>query len=254
MGLRLKILSGFLILVIMLLIAGVWSIYELQKMGTSVQNILDDNYASINACKIMIESLERQDSGILLLMFGNWEEGRTVVDDADSTFREAFEFAYNNLTVENEEAYLDTINAHYDIYREIWERPIVGTAKEGNLSWYFEKIHPSFLDTKSSVEKLLTLNDRIMYRTASELRNRANRAIMPGIIAVAAALVFTLIFNLFLNYYVVSPLVRITEGARSYLDKKVPFHVETETHDEISELSRTVGQLCLMVDAWENRK
>ena len=38
MGIRLKILSGFLILVFMLIIAGVWSIYELQSMGTSLKN------------------------------------------------------------------------------------------------------------------------------------------------------------------------------------------------------------------------
>jgi len=66
MGLRTKILSEFLILTTMLLIARIWSIYELTRVGTSVQRLLDDNYKSINAANMMIEALERKDSAVLL--------------------------------------------------------------------------------------------------------------------------------------------------------------------------------------------
>ena len=59
MGLRAKILSGFLILTTMLFMARIWSIYELTRVGTSVQRLLDENYKSINPAKMMIEALER---------------------------------------------------------------------------------------------------------------------------------------------------------------------------------------------------
>ena len=61
MKIRLKILLGFIILAVMLIVAGVFSIHELTDIGASVQHLLDDNYQSINAAKIMIEGLERQD-------------------------------------------------------------------------------------------------------------------------------------------------------------------------------------------------
>jgi hypothetical protein len=63
MGLRAKMLLGFLILTIMLLVAGVWSIYELITAGSSVQKLLNENYKSITAGKMMIEALGREDSG-----------------------------------------------------------------------------------------------------------------------------------------------------------------------------------------------
>ena len=66
MGLRAKILSGFLILTTMLFMARIWSIYELTRVGTSVQRLLVENYKSINAAKMMIEALEREDSAVLL--------------------------------------------------------------------------------------------------------------------------------------------------------------------------------------------
>jgi cytochrome c peroxidase len=63
-------------------LAGAWSIYELKTVGTSVQRLLDDNYKSINAARLMTEALERKDSAILLLLSGNWTEGREIIESA----------------------------------------------------------------------------------------------------------------------------------------------------------------------------
>ena len=66
MKLRMKIMSGFLILVIMLALAGIFSIYELTTISSSVQSLLDDNYKSIIAAKKMIEALERHPSAAVV--------------------------------------------------------------------------------------------------------------------------------------------------------------------------------------------
>lgn len=109
MKLRLKILFGFLILVVMLAAAAAWSIYELKSIGFSVNDLMEDNYKSIDASKTMIEALEREDSGVLLLILGKWEEGRNIIDDADKQFQKAFNIASNNLTIEGESDYIDKI-------------------------------------------------------------------------------------------------------------------------------------------------
>ena len=96
MKIRVKILSGFLVLALMLLIAGIWSIYELKFLGSSLPEILDDNYQSINASKVMMEALEREDSAILLLLLGKWEEGRNILNSADSLFNDKLLFAEKN--------------------------------------------------------------------------------------------------------------------------------------------------------------
>ena len=96
MGLRIKILSGFIILALMLVIAGVWTILEIKNTGFSIQAIFDENYQSIFAGEDMIEALEREDSGILLLLLGKWEKGREQLFRADSLFNKKLEFAYSN--------------------------------------------------------------------------------------------------------------------------------------------------------------
>ena len=254
MGLRIKILSGFLVLSLMLIIAGVWSIYELSTVGSSVKKILDENYQSIHASKAMIEALEREDSAILFLLLGKWKEGRTIINSADSLFNSKLQFAYTNITIPGEKEFLDDINAKYAVYKNLWERPIVDTQKEGDLEWYFEKVHESFLSVKNAVEELININDSNMYITASELENRANRAIMPGIIATLSAFIFTIIFNYLVNYFMVGPIIKIRNSILKFEKEQTPYEVEIETKDEIYDLSETIKGLCDYISVKDGHK
>jgi hypothetical protein len=238
----------------MLLIAGIWSIYEFNSIGVSIPRMLDENYQSIHAAKKMVESLEREDSAILLLILGKWEEGRSILNSADSTFNYYYRMAYANITIPGEQTHLESIQSKYHKYKSLWERPIVGTQKEGNIEWYFQNNHNSFLSVRLSLEDLIDLNDRAMYQMASTLENRSNRAIMPGIVAVISAFVFTLIFNFLVNYYVVSPLIKITERIKKFKENRTPFAVNIETKDELLYLANEIGDLCALVDSKDHKR
>ena len=254
MGLRAKILSGFLILTMMLVVAGIWSIYELTRVGTSVQRLLDDNYKSINAGKMMIEALERQDSAVLLLLSGKWEQGRSILESGDELFQGGFTIAQDNVTIPGELEYVDEIDAKYKIYKDLWIKPIVDTSKEGNLDWYFEEVHQAFQGVKLSVGKLVTLNDQTMYQTASELKSRAHRAVMPGIVAILAALIFTALFNFFTNHYVISPIITTTRAIQQFMETGHLPAMQVETKDELFDLISSVQRLVAQVHAAEASK
>jgi methyl-accepting chemotaxis protein len=246
---RTKILLGFLILALMLAVAGAYSIYELRTIGTSVQKLLDDNYISINAAKHMIAALEREDSGVLLLLLGKWKEGRTTIVDAHKNFKNAFNIAANNLTIPSEKVYIDKINAKYNKFRDNWNRSIVGTEYEGNLNWYFEKVHGDFAQVMTAVEDLMAINDNAMYKTASKLKNRAHQAIMPGIVAISAALVFVVIFNFFVNLYIVNPILSMIKSIERFLKTGEPTNLKIDTQDELKDLAASIAQLTTIASA-----
>lgn len=243
MRLRVKILSGFLILALMLSLAGAWSIYELRSSSVAVRDLLNENYRSINAGKTMIEALERQDSAILLLMLGRDREGRSILASADSLFQAGFAVAASNVTISGEEAYIEAVRLRYQGYREVWSEPILDTERAGNLTWYFEATHRAFNAAKSAVDALVTLNDRAMFETASGMQKSADRAVMPGIVAILAALVFSLMFSYFVNLYMVTPIVRITDGVKRFLGDRAPFDVRVDTRDELSDLAESIRNL-----------
>jgi methyl-accepting chemotaxis protein len=228
----------------MLSIAGIWSILELRSIGASVQDLLDDNYKSINAAKLMLEALEREDSGILLLILGEALEGRTMIIAADSSFEKNFQIAAKNLTIPGEQSYIDSIKAKYQTYKELWDGAIADNQKQGNLSWYFQTVHGLFIETKTAVNNLMSANDKVMFQTASDLKNKANRAIMPGIVAILSALIFSALFSFFVNHYVINPIVRITKNIKGVVDRNLPFNVEIETKDELLDLASSIETLC----------
>lgn len=240
MKLRAKIFSGFFILASMLFLAGVWSIDELTSVGTSVQKLIKDNYESINAARVMTEALEREDSAVLLLLSGNWDEGRAIVQSADLAFLEALQVARDNLTEPGEKEYVENIEETYGVYKQLWIRPIVGTKRERSLDWYFNEVHESFLAAKLSVQKLMSLNENAMYQTAIGLKQRAHRAVMPGIVAIIASLVFTLLFIYFVNRYLVSPIIAITKAIQHFLQTGEVFQVDIETDDELQDLASAI--------------
>lgn len=95
-----------MLLIAMLAVAGIISILEFRWLSNSVHGLIENNYKSIEASKTMVESLEREDSGILLLMLGEWKEGREILKSADSLFLRAFETAKNNLTENDEDLHI----------------------------------------------------------------------------------------------------------------------------------------------------
>lgn len=247
MRIRAKIMLGFLIPAVMLAAAGAFSIYELKAISSSVQSLLDDNYRSITAAKQMIEALEREDSGMLLLLSGNWKQGRQTIRAADEKFRQALQTAENNITVKGEKKHVENIRTLYRRYSGLWDRPIAGTENQGNLGWYFEDVHDAFRAVKAAVQDLMSANDKAMYETASDLKNRAHRAVMPLAVAILAALVFVLLFHFFINIYIVNPILSIIGSIERFVKYGDPVAVKVDTEDEIADLAASVSNLAAMV-------
>ena len=247
MKLRLKIMSGFFILVIMLVVAGIFSIYELTSISSSVQSLLDDNYKSIDASKKMIEALERQDSGLLLLISGEYRKGGQMTGKADQAFRSALETARNNCTIPNEQDIIVDIDRKYVNYQALWKDSSPGTPGNYDMEWYFEHGHPAVLAVKASVEELMALNDMVMYETASDLKNRMHRSIMPGIVAIISALVFAFLFNFFIHRYFVNPIISITNEVQNIVKTGKPSRLEIETNDELKDLASAIHDISLQV-------
>lgn len=243
MGIRLKVFFGFGILAFMLLLAGFVSIHELTNIGKSVIKMLDDNYQSIQATNTMLEALEREDSGVLLLLMGKWDEGRKHILQSDSIFTDAFTTAKNNITIEGEEDYVHQVQLSYSVFKQVWQKPIVGTSKEGNFEWYYSESHEQFMQVKNDIKALMELNQKAMYNTSKTLKDRSKRSVMPGIVAIVTAVLFALLFNYFIHHYLTEPIIQITRGVEDFNEYGKDFKVEIETNDELRRLAEAITNL-----------
>lgn len=255
MGLKFKILSGFGILAFMLLIAGTWSIIELKHVGETVTEIMDENYKSISAAKSMKEALEREDSAILLLLLGKKVDAVNILNSADSLFENSYQIAKANVTLEGETQIVDSINILYSKFSTGWESLLQEyDINDSDIDLYMNNLHKSFLSVRNTADKLIDLNDREMYKSSKETESRSRRAVMPGIIAIISAIVFTLLFNYFVNKYMINPIIEITDRINKFTTKRIPFDYHLDSRDEISKLADSVTILAAHVNSDETHQ
>ena len=243
MKIKIKILSGFLLVIAMLFIAGYMSIFEFIRLSRSVSSLIEDNYKTIEAAKTMLEALEREDSGILLLLSGEWKGGRTILKSADSLFYSSFNIAEKNITEKDEDKYVERIETSYVKFKEKWETPIVGTNKQNNINWYFTELHPYFLTVKTEIKALMTLNQDSMHNEATELMEKAHRAIMPGIVAIVASLIFLVIFNFFISKFYIRPIGNLIHSLQHFNAQTQKFTAGITTNDEFKKLENEIQNL-----------
>lgn len=241
--LKLKILAGFMLLVALLMVAGAMSIIEFYKLSRSVTALIEDNYKTIEATKSMIEALERKDSGILLLLLGESKEGIETIKAGEVAFAKSLNIAKNNITELNEENYIERIDSLYSLYKNKVEISIYNSLKVGDMNWYNSEIHHSFIEVKHAIDELMNLNQVSMYTEATLLKEKAHRAIMPGIVAIVGALIFSLLLSFFISKYYVSPLSELSEAIINFNPREKVLKSNIKTEDEIKKIEDEVNNL-----------
>jgi methyl-accepting chemotaxis protein len=241
--LKLKILAGFMLLLSLLIVAGAISIYEFIKLSRSFNSLIEDNYKSIEASRTMLEALERKDSGLLLTLLGQSDNGMIIIISADSAFMHAFAIAVNNVTETDEDRLIEDIKQHYDVFRSQVELATSVKSDADKMNFYHNEIYFAFLDVKHAVNELMVLNQNRMYQDASLLKEKSYRAIMPGIVAIIGAGVFSLMLSFFISKYFISPLSELSAAIRAFSrhDKQLNSNIRSE--DEIKKIEMEVNNL-----------
>ncbi len=75
MTLKKKILIGYGVAFVLMGLVVAWAVTNLVSLGKATDAILSENYRSILAAENMVDALERQDSGVLLIFLGDSEKG-----------------------------------------------------------------------------------------------------------------------------------------------------------------------------------
>ena len=129
--LRTKILLGYGASLFIVAVILALAIVLLLRLGRASDAILQENYLSTLAAENMINDIERQDSGVLLILLDFKELGFKELQDGEVSFLQWLGRAKDNITVPGEKEVLEAIEKHYTHYLQ--ERlPIA--AHQGNGS------------------------------------------------------------------------------------------------------------------------
>ena len=244
-SLRAKIFSSFMLLVLMLAIAGIMSIIEFNKVGVSIKNVMDNNYKSIEQTNHMLDALEREDSGLLMCLMGNGETGGQTIALAYSTIQNAIQTARNNITEKGEERYIGNVIDNYEKFhtsvKQITDTSATLTLEEKN-DVYLQN-QQLFFAAKKSIHELMRLNQDSVYKQTDLMKENSKRAMMPAIVSIVAAIVFALLLNFFISEYFINPINRLINGVKSYYPEMGRIDAKINLRDEIKSLEDEINNL-----------
>ncbi len=247
MKLKNKITSGFFIAIVVLIASGALSIIEFINLSNKVKSMLSDNYKSIEASNSMLNALDIIDENIMLKIINN--DIQKPDKSGDSLFDANLHIVKNNLTEKDEDKYIQKIENSYIELNET-KNSLANSDKDTSaIVYYHNIIKPKITNLKNDIKKLLELNQDKMYYTASEIENQARRSLMPGIIAIVAAVLFALIFRFFINRFIVKPISVLTENVNNFYKYRKVFTHNIQTKDEIEELYNAVEMLVIDIES-----
>lgn len=244
MGIRKKISLGFVVIGTILLLSSLIAIYELISMRRSVSNLITDNIASINTSRLLLEVTDEYNFGLLR---GMGKDSSATIPDLvhDVRFSNYLTQVKGKFTTEQEREVADSVLYAYTAYIHIMnDAPYVwrGDYQE-RRNWYFNKLYPVYMKLRNYIQMLTEVSQEALAENSQNLSDSFYRSIMPGVVAVGIGIVLVFLFNYFINYYFIKPILSISKGISSYLQYKKSYHVVVDNDDELSDLNTNVKEL-----------
>jgi len=246
MTLKKKILVGYGVAFALMGLVVIWAVTNLISLGKATDAILSENYRSILAAENMVDTLERQDSGILIMFLGAKEKGIAQFRENEAVFLEWLARAKDNITIQGEAELVQSIEAGYTTYRKHFSgltdlRETVKTTLQP--SYYQKTVYPLFTKVREVCIGLRNLNEETMYAASVRAGNVAKRAIWSTALVAASALIVALIFSLFIAERIVRPIRRFMEASRKISSGDYAVQVPVETDDELGRLADEFNQM-----------
>jgi NtrC-family two-component system sensor histidine kinase KinB len=237
--LRTKILIGYSITLVLVVIVFVWSFINLRELGQASDDILRENYKSILAAENMIDAIERQDSGTLLFILGYEEEGLTQFNTNESQFLQWLGRARDNITIVGEEKIVEDIDKSYSSYlKKFFElKSVYENNSKRVISFYHEEVLPAFMKVRDGCSHLREVNHETMFTASNRARHIAARALWSMAFIGIAAIIVGLGFSLLLSNLIAKPLKQVMDATQKVATGNYDLEIPTSSSDELGRLA-----------------
>ncbi len=255
-SIRRKVSAGFAVLAFILFFSSVVSLYEFTRMNRMLSRQIEENVNSVNVGRDLIMLTEEYNLDVL-----NAVSAPDATEASMDRFRAAFdenfvkEFgetmedmrrSFTARTTFPEKNYADSVLLAYTAYMQVLRegRDVADQDYQERQDWYFNRLQPFYIKLRDYIQSLTNASQQALIDNSKKVDATFYRSITPAIASVVVGLLVVLLFNYFLNFYLINPLIKIGKGISSYRSYRKSYNVEIENkHDELAELNANVRDL-----------
>lgn len=217
MNVKTKIRAGLIFLLAIIILLACAGSYYVNKLADESEDILKDNYNTLQYTKKMIEALDNPAQAISLRQF----EENLVLQE-------------HNITENGEVEATAAIRNLFENYKGAYSN---------------DSLQKSLRDKILQVQQLNM--DAILHKN-NTITNKTKTAF--AYITILGTLCFLLSFTFVINFpkWIADPIARITEGIRKIANKDYSTRIEIQSRDEFGEVAAAFNNMALELDKWEH--
>lgn len=255
MTIKKKILCGYGVTFFLMGLVIAWAVVNLILLGKASDEILRENYRSILAADNMVNALERQDSGILLMFLEDRNIGISQFRENEAVFLQWLVRVKDNITIPGEAELIESIeNDHAQYRKRFSELTELGRSGSPSASYadtkYRESLYPVFSRMRNTCMELRNLNERTMYAASERVSGVARRAIWSTITVASSSLLIVLVFSFFLVERIVRPIESFMKASREIAAGDYAVLIPVETRDELGHLAKEFNQMATQLNRY----
>lgn len=236
---RLKIKIGFILVGLVLFLAGVTSYLELTRLTSSVQTLVDNGAKSISLSKCVLDIL--QEHNVKVLQYYNDKSvdvGTFSEDDLkamDSLYYQAKKSYPKNIE-------LAAIAQAKKEYLEVFNMP-VDTSFHAVSQWYMSEYNVAYTHFINSIKEFMISSQQYVVKQTDKLKSNIYRTTMQSVVALSVSIVILFVFFLLIDVYFIKPISAMTKALDRYLLNDSSFNVKVEGVNEPAKLRELIVQL-----------
>ncbi len=243
MRLRTKLFVGLITLfgvISLLAVVGGYAVYQLDK---SSEEILSDNFTSIDYTVQMLNALDETREAQQTMLYNPDYSLQTTkkYKEAKDNFNNNFELQASNITEQNEAKLVAKLRQKYATYISNFE--IAQGKNNLSIKTYKNEVEPVYQEAKNQILLIYKLNkNTVLLRSAHTQEFADNNSIFIitlGLFSVGLTFVFILYFPI----YITKPLVRLKEKLQAVANYDYSQQFLTKSEDEIGLLASSFNTM-----------
>ena len=249
-----KIRLVYLCLIFTIAIIGVVSVNNFSNLNNSIDNLLTNNYKSINATNNMIHAIENQNSSLFYYINSQKQQGIDEFYKNKDVFDKYYKIQENNPTEKGENELTGKVNINYSkflmLFSQLQEvRNLNGV--NSSINYYNQSILPIINKITLDLDNLSKINEDAMYRNRDLLSNRAHTyKYLILIISLVAVIGGILLSTYFINRFL-SPIYELTETIKSVREGSLRKEAIVNSDDEIGNLAQEFNKMTERLEEYE---
>ncbi|MGB7087372.1 MAG: ATP-binding protein [Phormidesmis sp.] len=250
MKLQAKILSGYAASLTLVVLVGLWGVFNLWRLGQASEEILQENYRSIRAADGMIDALERQDSATLILLLNSDDaSGLELFREYEIAFLRRLGRAQDNVTLSDEPETLASLESAYQAYLASVDQ--LRSQPEEAAATYEQLVRPTFQSVRETAAQLRDINQAAMTDASVRASRTSQQAIISVAIAGLSAATIGFIISWILSRNLVRPVKAMRSATERIADGDYDIQLAVASKDELGQLAEEINVMSRRLQAFK---